>query len=43
MIIDKKIVTIIGLGLIGSSILKAFNYYFDNLIIGYSYKTNYLP
>ena len=30
MIIDKKIVTIIGLGLIGSSILKAFNYYLKN-------------
>ena len=27
MVIDKKIVTIIGLGLIGSSILRAFNYY----------------
>ena len=30
MIIDKKIVTIIGLGLIGSSILRAFNYYLKN-------------
>ncbi len=27
MINKKKIVTIIGLGLIGSSILRAFNYY----------------
>ena len=26
-----------------NNLKKAFNYYFDNLIIGYSYKTNYLP
>ena len=30
MIIKKKIVTIIGLGLIGSSIIKAFSYYLKN-------------
>ena len=30
MIIKKKIVTIIGLGLIGSSILRAFSYYLKN-------------
>ena len=30
MTIDRKIVTIIGLGLIGVSILRAFNYYLRN-------------
>ena len=30
MITEKKIVTIIGLGLIGSSILRAFNHYLKN-------------
>ena len=30
MITEKKIVSIIGLGLIGSSILRAFNYYLKN-------------
>ena len=30
MIVKKKTVTIIGLGLIGSSILRAFSYYLKN-------------
>ena len=30
MLVKKKIVTIIGLGLIGSSILRAFSFYLKN-------------
>ena len=41
MITNKKIVTIIGLGLIGSSILKAFDYYLKNKFYIKVYDNNY--
>ena len=41
MIIKKKIVTIIGLGLIGSSILRAFSYYLKNKFYIKVYDNNY--
>ena len=38
---DKKIVTIIGLGLIGSSILRAFDYYLKNKFFIKVFDNNY--
>ena len=40
MINKKKIVTIIGLGLIGSSILRAFSYYLNNKFYTKFYDNN---
>ena len=41
MKVKKKIVTIIGLGLIGSSILKAFSYYLKNKFYIKVYDNNF--